>query len=393
MRSVAPSILPMQIDRIRARAISLPFAFDFSHSLRKGSSVKNVVVEVVAERGRIRGFGEGAPRPYVTGETVETACRAVAGLTGENAFPWQINRISDIWNYIDGVPENRAFNAAICALEIALLDAFARYENRYLIDYFPQTFYTDRIFYGAALPLTDPETALAGCHIVRDLGIRKLKLKLGPDLDQNRALLATVPAVFGRDYDLKIDVNCVWNRHIALDHIPLIKDFGIRVVEQPMMPMDPEIFQIVGPIRQAGALLMADESACTLSEVRRIHEEKSYGMINVRLSKCGGFRRSCQIIDYLRQNEIPFQIACHLGESGLLSAAGRILSLLCRDARYWDGSYDRFLLKENITTGPVTFGSGGETGPLKGPGLGVAVDVNALGRLSLDRDPITIERP
>lgn len=383
----------MQIDRIRVRAISLPFAFDFSHSLRKGSSVKNVVAEVVAERGRIRGFGEGAPRPYVTGETAIGACRAVAELAGQSAFPWQIDQISDIWNYLDGLPENRAVNAAMCALEIALLDAFARYENRYLIDYFRKTFYTDRIFYGAALPLTDPETALAGCRLVRDWGIRKLKLKLGPDLDQNRALLATVPAVFGRDYDLKVDINCVWNRNIALDHIPLLQDYGVRVVEQPMMPMDPEIFKIVGPIREAGALLMADESACTLSEVRRIHEEKSYGMINVRLSKCGGFRRSCQIIDYLRQNEIPFQIACHLGESGLLSAAGRILSLLCRDARYWDGSYDGFLLKKNITTVPVSFGSGGEAGPLDGPGLGVAVDDNNLDRLSLNRDPITIDPP
>jgi muconate cycloisomerase len=105
-------------------------------------------------------------------------------------------------------------------------------------------------------------------------------------------------------------------------------------------------------------------------------------MINVRLSKCGGFRKSFRIIHYLRERGIPFQIACQLGESGLLSAAGRILSLLCGDALYHDGSYDEFLLKENVTVDNVSFGYGGSADPLGGNGLGVKVNIRNLRRLS-----------
>ncbi len=142
-----------------------------------------------------------------------------------------------------------------------------------------------------------------------------------------------------------------------------------------------------------GVILMADEAACSLEDVKMIVRQGWYRMINVRVSKCGGLRKSMQMINFLRRNRVLFQIACQLGESGLLSAAGRILSLLSRDARYHDGSYDEFLLKENITTKNVSFGPGGKAGPLGGHGLGVDVDRNRLLRLSNGPAPVTVARP
>ena len=137
---------------------------------------------------------------------------------------------------------------------------------------------------------------------------------------------------------------------------------------------------------------MADESACSLADVKRIVKEGYYKMINVRLSKCGGFRRSLQIIDFLREKAISFQIGCQLGETGLLSAAGRTLSMLCGDAKYHDGSYDEFLLRENVTTENVSFGIRGEAGPLTGPGLGVDVDVERLDKMSNFRSDKTLTK-
>jgi muconate cycloisomerase len=127
---------------------------------------------------------------------------------------------------------------------------------------------------------------------------------------------------------------------------------------------------------------MADESACSLEDIRKIEKDGDYDMVNVRLSKCGGFRRSFKIIDRLRANGIYFQIGCQLGESGVLSAAGRVLSLLNRDALFHDGSYDAFLLKENTTDKNVSFGPGGIAGQIKGPGLGVTVNRQSLARLN-----------
>ena len=139
--------------------------------------------------------------------------------------------------------------------------------------------------------------------------------------------------------------------------------------------------------------LMADESACALPDAHQILADGFYDMINVRLSKCGGFHRSLAIIDFLRSHGLHFQVGCQLGESGLLSAAGRALALLCKDALYVDGSYDKFLLKENITLDNVSFGAGGLAGPLTGPGLGVRVSPQQIERLNHGLARKTLSRP
>ena len=82
-----------------------------------------------------------------------------------------------------------------------------------------------------------------------------------------------------------------------------------------------------------------------------------------------------------------------MGESGILSAAGRILCLLCGDAVYCDGSYDEFLLKQNVTVEDVSMGPGGEADPLNGPGLGVEVSDKNLACLSEGYTTITVLRP
>ena len=87
---------------------------------------------------------------------------------------------------------------------------------------------------------------------------------------------------------------------------------------------------LLKPCELKALILMAIESARTLHEVESLVEEGHYNMINVRLSKCGGFRRSLRIIDFLRGKGVPYQVACQLGESGILSAAGRALGLMQR---------------------------------------------------------------
>ena len=95
------------------------------------------------------------------------------------------------------------------------------------------------------------------------------------------------------------------------------------------------------------------------------------------------------MIDYLRRNNVPFQVGCQLGESGILSAAGRALCLLCRDAVYYDGSYDKFVLKENITSENVSFTTKGKAGPLNQPGLGIEVDPLHLKKMCYDSTVIS----
>lgn len=382
----------MNIDKIRIYPIDLPFSFEFAHALKKRGSVKNIVVEVIAENGKIRGYGEGAPRSFVTGESQKSSIQSISGFVERDHFPWRLENTGQLWKFIDRLSHEKSHNAATCALETALLDALGISHKKNIINYFPKDFITRRINYGVPLPLADQQTIGKLCVRARKMKIRKLKLKMGKNLEQNRANLEALRTAFGEDYDLKVDINGVWNYPLAFKHASLLNHYQVKVVEQPMAPDDPEIARFAGLMQKTGIILMADESACSLNDIVKIAKDGYYKMINVRLSKNGGFRNSFKMIDFLRRHKISFQIGCHLGESGILSAAGRVLCLLCNDARYYDGSYDEFLLAENITTQHVSFEPGGEARPLNGPGLGVDVSRQILDRLS-DGPPIVIEKP
>jgi len=383
----------MEINEIRIHFVTLPFMGDFSHSLKNGDSSKNVIVEVIAQGGEVTGYGEGAPRSYVTGESLESIPNSVNLFMKMGSFPWSLQEVSQIWGFVDRVPDQREHNAALCGLEMAMLDALGKCERRSIMDYLPKAFVSQSVFYGAVLPLDHTRRIEEMSRIIRKLEIKRVKVKMGRDLKENQNILETVFSVLDKDCHLKVDANGAWDRETALKHLSLIVDYHVEVVEQPMAPGDPEIAEVSGRLKACDAKIMADESACSFHEVKALVAEGHYNMVNVRLSKCGGFRRSLRIIDFLRREGIPFQVACQLGESGVLSAAGRILSLLCRDALYHDGSYDDFLLRENVTKQNVSFGPGGRAGPLGGVGLGVEVSGSNLRRLAGGLDPISFRRP
>jgi len=386
-------VKPLKIDKISIYKVLIPFSFDFSHSLRRGSSANNIIVEIIADQGKKRGYGEGAPRLYVTGESPESGTERISHFAQKDCFPWELKDVSQIWDFIDSLPKGKENNAAICAIEMALLDALGKSQNKNIIEYFPNDFYTSKVYYGTAVPLANKIRIVEIYRLIKKMRINKLKLKMGKDFAENKESLEMASSVFGDGCNLKIDINGVWDRELAFKHIPLIEKYKVKVVEQPMRPDDSAIGAFAKIMQDYDVTLMADESVCSLSDAKRIIREGFYKMINVRLSKCGGFRNSLRIIDHLRMKGFSFQIGCHLGESGILSAAGRVLCLLCRDAIYHDGSYDEFLLRENVTLENVSFGLGGEAGPLAGPGLGVKINRESLMRLSNGFPSVTISNP
>jgi len=83
------------------------------------------------------------------------------------------------------------------------------------------------------------------------------------------------------------------------------------------------------------------------------------------------------------QAGIGCQLGCQVGETGILSAAGRAFATNIGGLRYLEGSYDRFLIKKNIITRDITFGWGGKSPALTGPGLGVTIDPVLLEKLTI----------
>jgi L-alanine-DL-glutamate epimerase-like enolase superfamily enzyme len=371
----------MQIESINLYRITLPFQGNFAISRLDGRWSTRVVVEVIADQGEVKGYGEGLPIEFVTGETPEAVMEDVASFVSGAFFPHHLMDVSEIWDFMDRLPEGKEHNAALCAVEMALLDALGKEQKRSVSAYLPQHFSTPCIQYGAAITLGDKTRIEQICGMIKSIGIRHLRVKMGTDFDQNRTALETVWKVFGADCEQRIDPNGVWDFDLAMGHLPLLTKYRVKVIEEPMIRASQGFEQFAEAVRAKGLTLMACESAPTLHDVKAIIREGYYRMFNVKLCRSGGFHRTLRIIDHLRGERIPFQIGCTLGEAGLLSAAGRALGLVCSDALTYDGSYDRFMLKENIIEEDVSFGPGGTAGPLGGHGLGVTVKAVKLARL------------
>jgi len=379
----------VKINKVNVYKVSLPFISEFSISRLKGLSSNIIVVEVIADQGEIKGYGEGVPVEFITGETPQSAAKNVRLFAQKDFFPWELNDVSQVWDFVDGLPNGKRHNAAICASEMALLDVLGKRQNQSIIKYFPHEFFTPKINYGVQIPLAHKQRIIEICKMSREMKINNLRVKMGKDFKQNKEAIEIVNLVFGDDCDLRIDPNGAWDRYLAFKHIPLIKKCNVKIVEEPMIKDNPDFVEFAKIMQANGVILMACESAPTLNDVERIIREGYYQMINVKLSRNGGFRRSLRIIECIRNSGLSFQIGCAIGESGILSAAGRALGLLCRDALYYDGSYDAFLLKENTTLENVSFGPAGEAGLLDGPGLGVKINSQALELLSTDFASIT----
>jgi L-Ala-D/L-Glu epimerase len=373
---------PMQVESVTIYKITLPFQRHFAISRADGRSSTRIVVEVTADQGSVKGYGEAVPVDLVTGETPATVIEDVSAFSSGSLFPRRLTDLSQIWDFGDRLAAGKEHNAALCATEMALLDALGKEQKCSLIAYLPQQWSTPSIQYGGAIPMGDKSRLEPIVRMIKSIGMRHLRIKMGSNFEQNKTALETVWDVFGSDCHQRVDPNGVWDFDLAMQHLPMLRKFGVKIIEEPMARTSAGFAKFAEAVRAQGLTLMACESAPTLHEVKAILNEGYYRMFNVKLCRSGGFRRTLQIIDHLRAKKVPFQIGCTLGEAGLLSAAGRALGLVCSDAVTYDGSYDRFMLKENIIEEDVTFGPGGKAGPLSGYGLGVTVKSGKLSHLS-----------
>jgi len=150
-----------------------------------------------------------------------------------------------------------------------------------------------------------------------------------------------------------------------------------------------EQVQALGEIRSnLNVPIMLDESLASQSDAQKAITGRTCDFFNIRLSKCGGFIPSLRLAQLARQNGLGYQLGCQVGESAILSAAGRHFATSVAGLRYVEGSYDRHLVREALGTTDLTFHRGGRARALTGPGLGINIDPAALERVLVRKEPI-----
>lgn len=370
----------MRIAAATVYALQVPFVEAFRHSAHARRSCDSVVVRVIDEDGVV-GFGEGAPRRYLSGETPESVVEHLVLEVWPRIVATELPDpvVEGLACLDEVIPEVAtggviAPNAARCAMELALIDCALRSRGTSLGALLPSL--RSSISYSGVITAGDPDLAARRAGQMKLIGLEDVKLKVGIGEDVER--LRAVREAIGPEVSLRLDANGAWDLDEALAFADAVVGFGIAALEQPLPR---HAIADLAVLRKASEIpLVADESLVTLEDAELLLGSEAVDVFNVRISKCGGLHRSAEVIRLADEAGVAVQLGSHVGETAVLSAAGRHAAAWAPRLSFAEGSYGTLLLAEDVSVDPVHFGHRGRAALLSGPGLGIEVVEERLRR-------------
>ena len=183
-----------------------------------------------------------------------------------------------------------------------------------------------------------------------------LKIKLGTDRDVE--ILQTIRGL--TDKELRVDANTGWNVKQAIRMLPVLEEFGVTVLEQPLPAGDLEGLATV--TRASRIPVIADESCLVAADIPPL-VGKVDG-INIKLAKCGSLREAQRMVAIARAHHMMVMVGCMIESSIAITAAAHFTPLV--DIVDLDGAA---LLASDPFVGASI--DGGQVRLPTAPGLGV----------------------
>lgn len=367
-----------------------------SHAASERALAEPVVVEVELGSGAT-GYGETLPRRYVTGETVESVLESLERVFLPQLVKLKPKHFPGALEAIDALPfcnnEGSPAPAARAALELALLDAYSRHFHRPLSEAagwlglagFGAPGSASTIRYSGVLASSSIASTRKTLRLLWWYGLRHFKLKVGlpDDLERIEAVLSHAGRAFRRGRaTLRLDANGGWSKDQAVDRLTDLHKLPLAGLEQPLAKDADHDLPLICDLCEAP--VFHDESLITLDDARRLLDLGVADGFNIRISKCGGLLPALRLADFARKNDIFIQLGCMVGETSILSAAGRRFLEIVPGVAFAEGWFGSFLMSADVTRRPLRFRYGGRGRSLPESGLGVDVDPNRLAALLAD---------
>ncbi|HXF95186.1 MAG TPA: dipeptide epimerase [Gemmatimonadales bacterium] len=328
-----------------------PFTLTTRHPFiiaRGGQSEYRVVWVRLRDGDGAEGWGEADPSTYY-GETADTVLQAL-----ERLRPYLPDDPFDLEGaearFAEAVPGNGAARAALSAALHDLVGKRLGIPLHRLWGLDPRRAPVSSFTIG----LDTPERMRA--KVAEAAPYPVLKIKLGTERDEE--ILRTVRDA--TDKPIRVDANAGWTRERARAMLPVLKEFGVEFLEQPLPPDD---IEGLAGLRRAGVLpIVVDESCVVASDIPRL--AGAVDGINIKLAKCGSLREALRMIATARAHGLLVMVGCMIESSLGITAAAQFTPLV--DAADLDGAA--------LTTNDPFVGASIEGGRIAlpaGPGLGV----------------------
>jgi o-succinylbenzoate synthase len=305
----------MKISNIRTSTLKAPLKNPFITSLRRVDALEDLVVIVECDDGSV-GYGEGAPTPVITGETMGSMIATI-----DYIKPHIIGKEIEDLNTILGLVHTLILKntTAKSALEIALYDLKAKAAKQPLYQMLGGTqthFKTD-----ITISMGEIDKMIADSLSAVSLGYETLKIKIGDDPQKDIERVKAIHNALDKNIKLRLDANQGWTakESVSLLHALEKENIIAEFIEQPVTADDTEGLLYIKERVQTP--LLADESIFSVKDARKLLEMQAIDYVNIKLAKTAGITQALELADLSKTFGVKCMIGCML-EGPISVAAG-----------------------------------------------------------------------
>lgn len=363
-------------------ALAEPFAYSQAWYERRGA----MLVEIIGEDGE-SGWGEAFGPPQLTAPIVDFYKPM---LVGEDAFATEMHW-QNLYNRLRDHGQKGLAIEALSAVDIALWDLKGRHLGqpvhrlmggplRRRVQAYATGFYRKRGGDPLAYLLDEARQRA-------DEGFCAIKLKLGFGIDQDVGLCRAVREAVGERMSIMVDANHAYDATAAIRVGRRIEDLDIGWFEEPVPPED------VDGYRQVKAALRipiaGGEAEFTRWGFRRILVDRAIDILQPDVCAAGGISECKKIADMA--NAFGVRVNPHVWGTGVALAASLQLIATLPDnppglhpiAPLLEFDQSEHPIRMAVLTQPIEQKDGWVEIPA-GPGLGIEIDREAIGRFRVD---------
>ncbi len=327
----------------------------------------------LGEGTTIGGLAYGAESP----ESMKLAIDAYLAPILLKANP---NRIGETMALIGRSVQGNHF--AKCAVETALIDAFGKRTGLSASDFFGGRQH-DRL--PVAWTLASGDTARDIAEAEEMLARRRhniFKLKIGKGEPRgNIAHVAAIKRALGDRASVRVDVNQAWSEATASACLPLLKDAGVDLIEQPVALKN--LRGLARLARETSVAIMADEALQGPETAFAAAQASAADVFALKILQSGGLFAAAKVAAIAEAAGIGLYGGTML-EGGISTVASAQLFSTFPRLEWGTELFGPLLLTEEILEEPLDYSEFSLAVPT-GPGLGIALDENQINRFRRDR--------
>ena len=290
------------------------------------------------------------------------------------------NRIGPTMGAINKAAQGNNF--AKCAVETALVDALGK-RNRLTASELLGGRFHDRLPVAWTLASGDTGSDIDEAEEMlakRRHNIFKLKIGRG-DPQQNITHVAAIKRALGDRASVRVDVNQAWSETVASKCLPLLRDAGVDLIEQPVAFRNTR--GLARLARETSVAIMADEALSGPETAFQLAQSAAADVFSLKIAQSGGLFATVKVAAIAEAAGIDLYGGTML-EGGIGTVASAQLFSTFPRLEWGTELFGPLLLTEEILEEPLEYGEFSLKVPT-GPGLGISIDEDRLNRFRRDR--------